>query len=336
MSHSVITLDHGSGGVASRQLLYEVFGKWFSNGYLQHYADGAVLPFENQNIAFTTDSFVVTPLFFPGGSIASLAINGTVNDLCMVGGIPQFLSSAFLIEEGFSLGLLEQIVQEMAQAAQRAGVLVVTGDTKVLPKGTLDGLIINTTGIGRIPQAVQLGKKQVQIGDHILINGTIADHGITILSVREELDGVEALGSDCAPLNSLLTPLLEKYQTIHFLRDPTRGGVAAVLNELVEAMEFGVVLNEEAIPIKLPVKKQSELLGIDPLYVANEGKVILVCAPEDSAEILDLMQAHPLGKEAQKIGEVFGANKGKVFLKTVYDSYRRVDMPQYEQLPRIC
>ncbi|MBF0349745.1 MAG: hydrogenase expression/formation protein HypE [SAR324 cluster bacterium] len=332
----VISLAHGGGGRASQQLIQDVFLKSFSNPYLMEYADGAVIPFGEQRLAFATDSYTVIPLKFPGGSIASLAVNGTVNDLCMVGGIPQYLSAAFVIEEGFSLTLLQELVELMATSAKQAGVQIVTGDTKVLPRNQMDGLVINTAGIGVVEKSVQLGRNKVRPGDHILINGTIADHGITILTARENLGGLDSLASDCAPLTPMIPALLKEFPSIAFLRDPTRGGVAAVLNELVEGMAFGAVIQEEFIPVHPAIRQQCDLLGIDPLYVANEGKVILVCPPEDSAAIVERMRSYEVGQQASVIGKITEKNKGRVYFETLYGSFRKVDMPQHQQIPRIC
>jgi hydrogenase expression/formation protein HypE len=286
--------------------------------------------------AFSTDSYVINPIFFPGGDIGTLAVNGTVNDLAMCGARPLFLSSAFIIEEGLPMEDLWRVVVSMKQAAEAAGVQLVTGDTKVVDRGKGDKLFINTSGIGIIADGVQINPKQAKPGDKIILSGSIAEHGIAIMSVREGLEFETQIKSDCAPLNGLVETMLTTSKEIHVLRDPTRGGVASVLNEIAESAQVGISISEEQIPVSEEVRGACEILGFDPLYVANEGKLIAFVSPNAANIILNSMRTHPLGKNAVLIGEVVANHPGTVIMKTRIGGSRVVDMLSGEQLPRIC
>jgi len=291
---------------------------------------------EGVRLAFTTDSFVVRPLFFPGGDIGSLAVFGTVNDLAMGGAEPLFLSAGFIIEEGLPLETLRRVVTSLRAAAQSAGVEVVTGDTKVVEKGKGDGLFINTSGIGRVPAGVNLSADQARPGDSILLSGTLGDHGIAILSQREGLEFDTPIASDLAPLHSLVAAMLGAAHSIRCLRDPTRGGLSSTLNEFAAQSRAGMVIEESAIPIREEVKGACELLGLDPLYVANEGKLVAVVAAEEADRLLAAMRGHPLGTNARIIGKVVEAHPGVVTMRTCLGTSRIVDMLAGDQLPRIC
>jgi hydrogenase expression/formation protein HypE len=286
--------------------------------------------------AFSTDSYVINPIFFPGGDIGTLAVNGTVNDLAMCGARPLYFSSAFIIEEGLPMEDLWRVVVSMKQAAETAGVQLVTGDTKVVDRGKGDKLFINTSGIGIIPDGVQINPKQAKPGDKIILSGLIAEHGIAIMSVREGLEFETLIESDCAPLNGLVETMLATSKDIHVLRDPTRGGVATVLNEIAESADVGISIREEQIPVREEVRGACEILGFDPLYVANEGKLIAFVSAEAADNVLKVMRAHPLGKNAMLIGEVVANHPGTVIMKTRIGGSRVVDMLSGEQLPRIC
>ena len=298
--------------------------------------DGAILDIEGKRLAFTTDSYVVSPLFFPGGNIGDLAINGTVNDLAMCGAKPLYLSAGFILEEGFEIEKLQQITQSMSTASEKAGVLLVTGDTKVVENGNADGVYINTAGIGLVDQNRDISPKGAKEGDLIIINGRIADHGIAILSKREGLDFESDIKSDSAPLNGLVEVMLKTSSDIHVLRDPTRGGIAATLNEIAEASKLGILIEEQKIPISESVISISSLLGIDPFNVANEGKLLAIVGNKDAEAVLDVMRSHPFGADSSIIGEIVSNHPGKVVLKTAIGTKRLVDMPSGENLPRIC
>jgi hydrogenase expression/formation protein HypE len=324
----VVTLADGSGGKATRRLVEGLFVKELSNPLLDELGDAAVA----DGLAFTTDSFVVKPLFFPGGDIGELAVNGTVNDLAVAGAVPLWLSAGFVIEEGFPLDDLRRIAQSMSRAAEAAGVAVVAGDTKVVERGSADGLFITTAGIGR-PQA-DFGRPQP--GDRVLVSGTLGDHGFAVLVARGELKLESALRSDTAPLHELAGSLTEFGPALRWMRDPTRGGLATALNELAGATRLTIRLDEGAIPIRAEVAGAAEILGIDPLYVANEGKLIAVVAPEAAHEALSALRSHPLGRDASLIGEVGSAEEGLVVLETALGGSRIVDMLVGDPLPRIC
>ena len=336
MDSETIQLDQGSGGRATHELVRNLFVKFLHNEYLGEMNDSALVTVQGGRIAMTTDSYVVDPIFFPGGNIGSLAVHGTVNDLSMLGAKPLYLTAGFILEEGLSLELLSQIVASMAEAAQEAKVLIVAGDTKVVPRGKADKIFINTSGVGTVPAEVRIGGRNAQPGDAVLINGTIGDHGMAVLCKREGLAFENEILSDLASLNDLVAKMLEACPNIHVLRDPTRGGVATTLNEIAQQSGVGIRLFEENLPIRQDVAGACELLGLDPLYVANEGKV-LACVPADSAEtVLRAMQDHPLGKQACQVGEVVTTDVGRVFLRTRIGGHRLVDMLRGEQLPRIC
>lgn len=336
MASSSILLAHGSGGRLSNALINEVFFPAFNNPILNQADDGARLTMDSRQLAFSTDSFVVNPYFFPGGNIGDLAVNGTINDVAMCAAVPQFLSAAFILEEGFPIKDLKEIVNSMAAAAQAAQVKIVTGDTKVVERGGADGIFINTSGIGVINHQQQIAPQNAQAGDVIITNGYIGDHGIAILSQRQGLSFETAIQSDSAALHTLVASILTASSNIHVLRDPTRGGLASTLNEIAQASQIEIRLNESAIPIRDAVRAACNLLGLDPLIIANEGKLVVIVPQADSAAVLKAMQLHPLGKESAIIGQVLNKNIGQVTLETTIGSLRLVNMPLGEQLPRIC
>jgi hydrogenase expression/formation protein HypE len=331
-----ILLAHGGGGKLTHQLINEVFLSQFKNDLLSQLHDGAVFSIGNERCAFSTDSYVINPIFFPGGDIGSLAVNGTVNDLAMCGAKPLYLSNSFIIEEGLPVEDLWRVVLSMKNAADTAGVQLVTGDTKVVDRGKGDKLFINTSGIGVIPKGVQINPKRAQPGDKIILSGSIAEHGIAIMSVREGLEFETQIQSDCAPLNGLVDMMLSASKKIHVLRDPTRGGVASVLNEIAESAGVGISISEDIIPVSEQVRGACEILGFDPLYVANEGKLIAIVSADAAENILEAMHNHPLGENALIIGEVVADFRGMVIMKTRIGGRRVVDMLSGEQLPRIC
>lgn len=337
MTQETIRLDHGSGGKMSHRLIAEAVLPAFDDPALRSLDDGAVVPVAEGRIAFSTDTFVVDPIFFPGGDIGDLAVNGTVNDLAMCGAVPRYLSVAMIIEEGFSRSDLDRILQSMREAARKAGVRIVTGDTKVVPRGAADKIFINTAGIGVVPEGVHLSGANARIGDRVLLSGTMADHGMTILTRREGLRFASPMESDTAPLNHLTAGLMAAFgEKIHVLRDPTRGGVGTTLNEIALSSGVGILIREESLPVRPAVAGACELLGVDPLYVANEGKLVAVVAPEAAAEILGMMRSDPLGREACIIGEVSPVGPAPVVMATRIGGTRIVDMLTGEQLPRIC
>jgi hydrogenase expression/formation protein HypE len=336
MEYKNVLLAHGGGGKLSHQMIQKIFIPQFKNDLLDPLHDGAMFTLGGARCAFSTDSYVINPIFFPGGDIGTLAVNGTVNDLAMCGARPLFLSSAFIIEEGLPMEDLWRVVVSMKQAAEAAGVQLVTGDTKVVDRGKGDKLFINTSGIGIIADGVQINPKQAKPGDKIILSGSIAEHGIAIMSVREGLEFETQIKSDCAPLNGLVETMLTTSKEIHVLRDPTRGGVASVLNEIAESAQVGISISEEQIPVSEEVRGACEILGFDPLYVANEGKLIAFVSPNAANIILNSMRTHPLGKNAVLIGEVVANHPGTVIMKTRIGGSRVVDMLSGEQLPRIC
>ena len=337
-----VVLGHGSGGQLSADLIRRLFVPGFGNDVLGALEDQATLNLgpgsgvEAPRLAFTTDSFVVRPLFFPGGDIGRLAVHGTVNDLAVGGARPLFLSAAFILEEGLPLADLRRIVDSMRRACDEAGVSMVTGDTKVVDRGKGDGVFITTSGIGLVPDGRSLSIHSARPGDRILVSGTLGDHGIAIMSVREGLEFETVLESDSASLNGLTEAILEACPQTRCMRDPTRGGLSSALNELAEASNVGVVLDEESIPLRREVRAACEMLGLDPLYVANEGKLIAVVPPEDAGRVLDAMRAHPLGRDAALIGEVVDGHPGMVILRSRVGGERVVTLLSGEQLPRIC
>jgi len=331
-----ILLGHGSGGKLSAELLREVFLPALRNPVLERLDDQAIFEIGGVCLAMTTDSFVVKPLFFPGGDIGSLAVHGTVNDLAVGGAQPLFLSAAFIIEEGFPVADLQRIVDSLHRAAEQAGVQVVTGDTKVVEKGKGDGLFINTTGIGLVPDGLQLSADRARPGDKVLLSGSIGEHGIAILAQREGLEFETTIQSDSAPLHTLVAGMLQVTREIRCMRDPTRGGVSSTLNEIAAQSRVGIELEERAIPVREEVRGACELLGLDPLYVANEGKLIAIVAPAAADELLATMRRHSLGHDAQLIGTVGQENPGLVTVRTTLGTTRIVDMLAADQLPRIC
>ncbi len=336
MKPDKILLDHGSGGKISHRLTTDLLLPVFDNPILAELNDGAIFELNGMRLAFSTDSYTVDPIFFPGGSIGDLAINGTVNDIAMCGAAPSFLSVGLIIEEGFDRADLETIIREMGAAAQKAGVTVVTGDTKVVPKGAVDRIFINTSGIGIIPTGVSVAGSNAKTGDRILLSGTIADHGITIMTRREGLAFESDLSSDTAPLNHMVSQMLAASANIHVLRDPTRGGVGTALNEIAEKSAVGIRIFEDRIPLKKEVVAACELLGFDPLYLANEGKLLAFVSREDTDAVLAAIKANTLGAHAAVIGEVVAGHEGRVIMETRIGGERIVDMLAGEQLPRIC
>jgi len=334
-----ILLGHGSGGSLGAELLRQVFLPAFDNAILAKLNDQAILDVQGVRLAFTTDSFVVKPLFFPGGDIGSLAVHGTVNDLAVGGATPLCLSAAFIIEEGLPLETLEKVVASLHRAAAEAGVEVVTGDTKVVEKGSGDGLFINTSGIGLVPADLNLSADQARPGDRVLLSGSIGEHGIAIIAQREGLEFESQVRSDSAPLHGLVAAMLAaspSRDSIRCMRDPTRGGLSSALNEIAAQSQVGMLLEEEKIPVREEVKGACELLGFDPLYVANEGKLVAIVEERAAEQILAAMRAHPLGRQAQMIGTVTAAPAGMVSLRTALGTTRIVDMLSGDQLPRIC
>lgn len=331
-----ISLGHGSGGKLTHDLIKNLFLKKLSNPILAELTDAAIIELNKKKFSFTTDSYVVKPLFFPGGDIGKLAIFGTVNDLAVMGAKPLFISCGLIIEEGLDYATLEKVIDSIEEAKKIAGVEVVTGDTKVVEKGGADGLFVNTSGIGQILDGIELSVRNIKVGDKIILNGPLADHGISILSRREGFEFEPEITSDCAPLNELILKILMASKGVKFMRDPTRGGLATTLNEIVEGASFGIIIDEEKIPMREPVRAACELLGLDPLYIGNEGKVVIVIDGKKAKSVCELMRKHPLGKETQIIGEITGGPKGKVCLKTVVGGRRVLDMLVTDQLPRIC
>lgn len=336
MKTDAILLDHGSGGRLSHQLFTSLILPAFNNPALSEMHDGARLDMEGRRVAFSTDTYVVDPVFFPGGDIGDLAINGTVNDIAMCGATPLFLSVGFVLEEGFPLAHLERILNSMRTAAERAGVKVVTGDTKVVPSGTADKIFVNTAGIGLIPDGIEISSNRARPGDEIILSGTIADHGATILIQREGMHFESAVTSDTAPLNHMVHNMLSACRDVHVLRDPTRGGVGTALNEIAEKSKVGIRIFEDRIPVRDDVSGICELLGLDPLYVANEGKLLAFVKPEDTPDVIAVMKGDPLGANACVIGEAVKDHPGRVYLQTPIGGNRIVDMLTGEQLPRIC
>jgi hydrogenase expression/formation protein HypE len=334
--YSQILMAHGGGGKLTHQLIETLFLPLFENPMLAQRHDAAVLEFGSARVAFTTDSYVVRPLFFPGGDIGMLAVNGTVNDLAMCGAQPLYLSAGFILEEGLAMDTLWCVVQSMKRAAEASGVLLVTGDTKVVDRGKGDGIYINTAGIGLVAPDLQVAPAYVQEGDGILLSGDVGRHGIAIMTVREGLAFESAIESDCAPLNGIVTKLLEAGINIHCMRDLTRGGLASALVEIAESSRLHIAISENAITVLEDVRGACEILGFDPLYVANEGRFICFVASTDIDRTLDLMRRHPQGSQACVIGTVKKDPPGLVTLKSRIGVTRVVDMLSGEQLPRIC
>lgn len=330
-----IKQSHGSGGKMSQDLIEAVFLPFFKNSYLMQLDDSAVLKGWQGKIAFTTDSYVVDPLIFPGGDIGKLAVCGTVNDLAVQGAIPLYLTCGFILEEGLEIAVLKKIVQSMAETANQAGVKMVSGDTKVVAKGSGDKIYINTSGIGRIEKDLNWGSRQVRTGDDIIINGNIGEHGLAVLLAREDFGLESDIVSDVNPLSEMISMLITSGVKIHAMRDPTRGGLAATLNEIAAASQSDLVIEEESIPISEPVYSVCQLLGLDAFTIANEGKSIIFADSRDSKRVLEIIKSHPLGRNAAKIGTVHNG-EGQVILKTRIGGKRLIDMPLGELLPRIC
>ena len=331
-----VLLAHGGGGTLSHQLINKMFFSHFDNTLLNEQHDSAIFNIAKGRLAFTTDSYVVQPIFFPGGDIGSLAVNGTINDLTAGGAKPLYISVGFIIEEGLLMDELWQIVQSVKRAADRAGVKIVTGDTKVVDKGKGDKIFINTSGIGILSEGINISPKNCKPGDKIILSGRIADHGITIMAAREGLEFDTTIESDTAPLNELFNKVEYLKDKIHVMRDPTRGGIASTLNEIAEIANVGILIEEEKIPVGKEVEAACEILGLDPLYIANEGKMIFIVSQECAEDVLSGIRSHELGKEAEIIGTVTEDDPGMVIMKTSIGSKRVVDMISGEQLPRIC
>lgn len=337
MNSDIILLGHGSGGTLSHQLLEGLLIPALSGQGMEGRNDAAILDLGGQRLAFSTDSYVVDPIFFPGGCIGDLAVNGTINDLAMMGATPRWLSVGMIIEEGFSRSELARVAAAMRDAADRAGVKIVTGDTKVVPRGKADRLFINTSGIGTCDRPYRIDGTRARPGDRIIVSGTIGDHGIAVLASREGLELESEVRSDSAPLNSLVAELLDcAGDSVHVLRDPTRGGVATTIKEVALQSGVDISLDEEALPVSSGVRGVCSILGLDPLYVANEGKLLAWVAPERADEVLAAVRKHPLGINAALIGEVTGIGAGKVQMRTAVGGLRGVEMLAGEQLPRIC
>jgi len=336
MQKDRILLAHGSGGKLMHELIENLIVPPFKNPILELLDDAAVIDLGGIKIAYTTDSYVVDPIFFKGGDIGKLAVNGTVNDIAMCGGTPLYLTASLIIEEGFPISDLNRIILSMKNAAEEARVEVVAGDTKVVNAHSADKIFINTSGIGVVPKGVSISGVNAKPGDKVIVSGYIGDHGISILSQREDLGLETDISSDCAPLNDLVAHMLKTSNKIHVLRDPTRGGVATVLNEIAIRSNVGVIIEEEKVPIREGVRVACEILGIDPFYVASEGKLIAVVAPEDAPPILESMRSHKYGRDAEVIGSIVREPAGAVVLKTLVGGKRIVDMLVGEQLPRIC
>jgi hydrogenase expression/formation protein HypE len=331
-----IEMSHGSGGRAMAQLIEELFETHFDNPMLASRNDQASFEVGAGRMAMTTDGFVISPLFFPGGDIGSLAVHGTVNDIAMAGARPLYLAAGMIIEEGFALQDLAAIVASMAAAAKDAAVPVVTGDTKVVERGHGDGIFITTTGLGRVPDGVHISAERARPGDVVILSGTIGDHGVAVMSKRQDLRFETEIRSDSAPLHGLVARMVETGADIHAMRDPTRGGLAAVLNEIADASRVGIIVREDDIPIATPVRGACELLGLDPLYVANEGKLVAFCGEADGGRLLAAMRAHPLGRDAAIVGRVIEDDHRFVQMETSFGGLRIVDWLAGDPLPRIC
>lgn len=334
--HGCIELSHGSGGKAMVQLIEELFLDAFDNESAHQGNDFARCDLSSGRVVMTTDSYVVSPLFFPGGDIGCLAVHGTINDIAMAGARPLYLSAGFILEEGLALAELRRIVHSMAAAARQAEVAIITGDTKVVERGKGDGVFITTTGIGVVPEGIHISGDLVRPGDHILVSGTLGDHGTSIMSVRENLAFSTTIESDTAPLHDLVAKMVAAMPEIHCLRDPTRGGLGSTLNELARQSGVGMRLREADLPLRDEVKAACEFLGLDPLYVANEGKLVAICPAAESERLLEAMRSHPLGRNAAIIGEVVEDPLHFVEMETAFGGSRIIDWLSGEQLPRIC
>ena len=336
LKNGCVEMVHGSGGRAMVQLIDQLFLAAFDNEFLRQMNDQACFQSFDGRMVMSTDSHVITPLFFPGGDIGSLSVHGTINDIVMSGAKPYYLAASFILEEGLPLADLKRIVDSMAKAAKTAQVPIVTGDTKVVEKGSGDGVFITTTGIGMVPEGINISSENARSGDKILVSGTLGDHGIAIMSLRENLSFHTSIESDTAALHDLVASMIAVVPNIHVLRDPTRGGIATSLNEIALQSSVGMMLYENKLPIREQVNAACEFLGLDPLYIANEGKLVAICAPEDSVNLLNAMHAHPLGENAAIIGEVIEDTHCFVQMETRFGGKRIVDWLSGEQLPRIC
>lgn len=337
MKYDTVLLEHGGGGLLSHELVVERFLPLFQNTMLERLEDGAVFEVGGAKLCFSTDSYVVQPIFFPGGDIGSLAVHGTVNDIAMCGGKPLFLSAGFIIEEGFPMADLERIIHSMAEAARQAGVQIVTGDTKVVARGAADGIFINTAGIGIVSYSAPLGVASIRPGDAVILSGSLGDHGAAILSQREGLGLETDLRSDSAPLNGLVAEILGSSAEVHTMRDATRGGLGGILVEMAEQAGLVIEIDEAALPVHDAVRGVCEILGLDPLFLANEGKMVLFCPMAEADAVLAAMRAQPAGCETVIIGTVkAGQGRGRLVLRTIIGGSRAVDMPTGELVPRIC
>ena len=337
VGYPTIVMGHGGGGKLGNELVEHLFLPAFRNPALENLGDAAVLELGPGKLAMSTDSFVVQPLFFPGGSIGELAVNGTVNDLAVSGAEPKYLSASFILEEGFPLAQLAAIVDAMAKAAAAAGVKIVTGDTKVVERGHGDGCYINTAGVGVLREGITVGPHRAQAGDAVLVSGMIGDHGMAIMSVREGLEFESQIRSDCAALNGMIANVLDAVgDAVHAMRDPTRGGLASTLNEIANSSNVGIDMDESALPVRMEVQSACELLGLDPVYVANEGKAVFFVAPEAAARVLEVLRAHPLGRDAAVIGQVTAQHPRMLVARTGMGANRVIPTQIGEQLPRIC
>jgi hydrogenase expression/formation protein HypE len=334
--HGRVDMTHGSGGRAMAQLIEELFLAAFDNEWLAARNDQACFAVTSGRMVMATDSHVVSPLFFPGGDIGCLSVHGTINDVAMAGARPLYLSASFILEEGFPLAQLKSIVESMAEAARKARVPIVTGDTKVVEAGKGDGVFITTTGVGVVPEDVNISGDRARPGDRILVSGMLGDHGVAIMAHRENLGFTTSIQSDTAALHGLVAAMVSDVPDIHVLRDPTRGGLATTLNEIARQSRVGMLIEEEKLPVRQEVAAACEFLGLDPLYVANEGKLVCICAPQHADRLLEIMRAHPLGRDAAAIGMVHEDPHHFVQMETGFGGKRIVDWLTGEQLPRIC
>jgi hydrogenase expression/formation protein HypE len=336
MTQDRILLEHGGGGLLSHELVAGRFLPLFRNPWLEQLEDGAVAEIEGSRLCLTTDSYVVQPPFFPGGDIGSLAVHGTVNDLAVCGATPLFLSAAFILEEGFPLADLDRIVASMAEAAREAGVRIVTGDTKVVHRGAADGIFVNTSGIGVVRYPGPLGVRCIEPGDAVILSGFLGDHGAAVLGARQDLGFRTSILSDSAPLNGLVAAALAASPRVHCMRDATRGGLGSILAEIAAQAGLEITIDEGSIPVREEVRGVCEILGLDPLFLANEGKLALFCPGEEAGRVLEVMKRHPLGRDAAIVGAAGKAGKGRLVLRTAAGGSRVVDLPTGELVPRIC
>lgn len=336
-SFDTIVMGHGSGGLMTRELITRVFQPYFSNPALLADNDFASISTDpRKRLVISTDAHIVSPLFFPGGDIGRLAVSGTVNDIAVSGGMPVCLTASFIIEEGFPIRDLERIVKSMAESAAEAGVPIVAGDTKVVERGKADGLFISTTGVAEVDPSLDIGGANALPGDAVLLSGTLGDHGIAVLSARGEMGLSSSIQSDVAPLNSFINAIVQQSKNVHVMRDPTRGGLATTLNEIAHQSNIGITIIEDAIPVKPEVASACEMLGFDPLYVANEGKLVVILPISEAEGVLQVMRAHPYGKDALLVGQVHQVHAGSVLLKTRVGGTRLLSVMSGEMLPRIC